>query len=129
MLRPVFKMERRRFKDIGTKVFPCLCFSEDGMAQSTRAIATFLSVAKFEDQLHFHGIPEAEMGSCSPRYSQLLTSRLATLALRSEPYAGAAIPILAYHGVAPVIASFTALIFFTPSFCSHSSSALMPYFA
>ena len=30
------------------------------------------------------------------------------------PYAGAAIPILAYHGLAPVIASFTALMFLTP---------------
>ena len=52
MQRAVFKMERRRFKDIGTKFFPWLCFGEDGMAQSTRAIATFLSVANFEDQLH-----------------------------------------------------------------------------
>jgi hypothetical protein len=31
------------------------------MAESTRAIATFLSVANFEDELHAYRIPEEEV--------------------------------------------------------------------
>jgi hypothetical protein len=54
MRRAVFEVDRCCLKDIVTKFFPCLCFGEDAMAKSPRAIATFLSVANFEDQLHAH---------------------------------------------------------------------------
>jgi hypothetical protein len=42
---------------------------------------------------------------------------------------GFAIPNLAYHGLADLIAAFTALIFFTPSFDSQSSRAFAPCLA
>ena len=45
----VFEVDRYCLKDIGSKFFPCLCFGEDAMAQRPCAIATFLSVANFED--------------------------------------------------------------------------------
>src|SRR5580700_165651 len=44
-------------------------------------------------------------------------------------YAGTGAPSLAYHGVADLVASFTVLMFFTPSFDSQSSSALAPLLA
>jgi HNH endonuclease len=44
-------------------------------------------------------------------------------------YARTAIPVLACHGVAERIASLTALMLRTPSFCSHSSSAWAPCLA
>ena len=47
--RAVFEMKRCCLKDIGAKLFPCLGFGEDAMAKRARAIATFLSVANFED--------------------------------------------------------------------------------
>jgi hypothetical protein len=45
----VFEVDRYRLKDIGTKFFPCLCFGEDAMSERSRAIATLLRVANFED--------------------------------------------------------------------------------
>ena len=49
MHRAVFEVDRYRLKDIGTKFFPCLCFGEDAMSERSRAIATLLRVANFED--------------------------------------------------------------------------------
>jgi hypothetical protein len=49
MHRGVFEVDRYGLKDIGTKLFPCFCFGEDAMAKRSRAIATLLGVANFED--------------------------------------------------------------------------------
>ena len=61
MHRAVFEVDRYCLQDILAKFFPRLCFGEDAMAKSPRTIATFLSVANLEDQLHAHRIPEAGM--------------------------------------------------------------------
>ena len=45
----VFEMKRCRFKNIGAKFFPRLCFREDCVAKRTRAISTFLRIANLED--------------------------------------------------------------------------------
>src|SRR5690242_9923123 len=64
----IFEVERCCLKNIGAELIPSLCFREDGMAQRTRAVATFLRVAHFEDQLHAHRIPNLKFqGSGSPR--------------------------------------------------------------
>jgi len=55
----IFKMKRCCLKNIGTKVLPGLSLGEDGMAQRARAIAAFLSIVDFEDQLHAPRITEA----------------------------------------------------------------------
>ena len=54
----VLEVERRRFKNIGTELFPGLRFREDRIAQRPRAIASFLSVTNFENQFHILRIPE-----------------------------------------------------------------------
>lgn len=61
MHRAVFEVYGYRLQDVLTKLFPGLCFGEDAVAKSPRAIATFLGVANFEDQLHANRIPEAGM--------------------------------------------------------------------
>src|SRR5258708_38202978 len=71
MHRTVFEVERYCLRDIGTKFFPCLAFGEDAMAECARAIATFLSAADFEDQLHTHRIPAGE-GDDIPDVSALV---------------------------------------------------------
>ena len=49
MHRAVFEVDRYCLQNILTKFFPCLCFGEDAMAKSPRAITTFFGVANFED--------------------------------------------------------------------------------
>ena len=58
MHRAVFEVDRYCFKDIGSKFFPCLCFSEDAVAKRPRTITTFRNVANFEDEFHAHRIPK-----------------------------------------------------------------------
>src|ERR1035438_2947162 len=48
----VFEVKRCCLKDVGAKFVPCLRFSEDGVPERPDAIAAFLRVANFENQLH-----------------------------------------------------------------------------
>ena len=61
--RVVLKVQSDCLQNIGTELFPRVAFGEDGMAQRTRAKATFLCVANLEDQLHDLRIPR-ERASC-----------------------------------------------------------------
>jgi hypothetical protein len=45
----VFEVKRGRVEDVGAKFIPRFGFRENGMAQCARTVATFLSVANFED--------------------------------------------------------------------------------
>ena len=47
--RAILEVKRGCLKNIGAKLIPSLSFREDGMAQCTRAVATLLPVANFED--------------------------------------------------------------------------------
>jgi ribosome-binding factor A len=49
MRRVIFEVERCRLKNVGAKFIPSLHFRKDGMAQRTRAVATILPDANFED--------------------------------------------------------------------------------
>lgn len=61
MRRAVFEVDRDRLVYIGPKFFPCFRFGEDGVAERTRAVATFAGVANFEDRLDADRIAEAGM--------------------------------------------------------------------
>jgi len=74
MLRGVFEVKRCCLENVGANFFPGLSLCEDGMAQGTRAEATFLPVADFEDQLRADGIsapPFVELSGCCPRMGPL----------------------------------------------------------
>jgi hypothetical protein len=45
----IFEVQRGRFKEIGTEIFPRIRFREDGVAKRTRAITAFLRIANLED--------------------------------------------------------------------------------
>ena len=65
MHRAAFEVDRYGFKHIGAKLFPCLRFGEDAVAQRARAITAFLGVANLEDQLHALRIPEGAVNGIS----------------------------------------------------------------
>ena len=43
-----FEVKSCRLKDIGTKLFPSLCFREDGMTQGARAVAALVCIPNFK---------------------------------------------------------------------------------
>ena len=73
MRRAIFEVKRYCLNNVGAKFIPSLGFRKDGMAQGTRAVATFLPVAYFEDKLHAHRLPEAGRHGISepPLYGRL----------------------------------------------------------
>jgi len=67
----ILKVEGSRLKDIGTKLFPCVTFGENGVTEGSRTVAAFFGVSHFEDELHNNRI----LGLISPASHNEVTER------------------------------------------------------